>query len=568
MKNKSRNSSIFSSKWAYYSLFLIAGLAISLIFLWGNPEEYPMGDSYIHFQYARNLALHGELVYNPGIEEGIGSTSFLWVAVLAFFQLLGISPLIMAKILGISMLMICSILIFEISLKILGNEPIKPRYWKSALIAGLAMFSGSMMWSVLSGMETMLFLTLVLLSIWLYSRESWIVLGVTLGLLALTRIEGISLAGVLGLVELIRHKRISSSIIKIAIPMVLVLAPWLIYLQLREGMPVSTSFQGRQMVVQEVGKRVGAQFPQFLWVLEINPLVHLACWLYYSLVFMSGIESLPGPTLDVGGNLVGTQLTIPLFTIALALITPPLVYLALKKYISSLRPISLEDRKKRLLIVIISWFLLFNLAYALFLPRPGAGGRYIPMNHMFFWLTLFGGSMLIRSKKLRITAVVFSILLFGVGVNYWRMVYQSNIHYLVEVRKEAALYINEHYPKNARVGATDLGPIGYYASQPVLDLYGHVNKEVLPFITEGGNISDYLEKEKLCYLSLFDSLEGSGLNIAKEMGLYGDPRFDLILDQSYSVSMEEWAVGNGPLRNYMPVINLYHLEWKDTTICE
>ncbi|NIX58907.1 MAG: hypothetical protein GWN14_24040, partial [candidate division Zixibacteria bacterium] len=91
-------------------------------------------------------------------------------------------------------------------------------------------------------------------------------LGISLGLLALTRIEGITLAGVLVLFELIRSRRISSKIIKMLAALFMVMLPWLVYLQIREGMPVSNSLNGRQYVVSEVDKRIVSEFPVFFWL--------------------------------------------------------------------------------------------------------------------------------------------------------------------------------------------------------------------------------------------------------------------------------------------------------------
>ncbi|MEJ2758395.1 MAG: hypothetical protein P8046_07950, partial [Anaerolineales bacterium] len=57
-------------KWLYHVFILAITIGISLFFLWGRPLEPPMTDSYLHFEYARNLAFYGELTYNHGSSEG------------------------------------------------------------------------------------------------------------------------------------------------------------------------------------------------------------------------------------------------------------------------------------------------------------------------------------------------------------------------------------------------------------------------------------------------------------------------------------------------------------------
>ena len=222
----------FSSKWPYYVLIIIATIGISFLFLRETPQEVPMGDSYIHFLYARNLALNGELAYNHGSKEGIGTSSLLWVLILSLFQKMGISPVIMSQKLGIGFLILCGFLVFELAL-IFFRDKLKPgNLLRCTAISIIGLLSGSMVWIALSGMETILFLTLGLLSLWLYSRESWVLLGISLGFLTLTRIEGISLAGLLVLVEFLRSKRINHALVKIIVPLVFIITPWLIFLQI------------------------------------------------------------------------------------------------------------------------------------------------------------------------------------------------------------------------------------------------------------------------------------------------------------------------------------------------
>jgi len=568
MKNSIQHFLKHTPKWHYHVFILILTIGISLSFLWGAPLEPPMTDSYIHYKYAQNLASYGELSYNLGATEGIGTSSVFWVVVLALFQKMGISPLVMSKILGISFLFISGVLVFELSLKVFDSN-LKPIHlFTSAGIAVLGLLSGSMVWIALSGMETILFLMLGLLSIWLYTRKSWIFLGITLGLLTLTRIEGITLAGVLVLVELIRWRKITPGIVKIIVPLVLVIAPWFIYLQMREGAPVSTSFQGRQYVVAAVEERITAQFPFLYWVQKIYPLIHFVSWAYFIFTFITGSISLPGLNFSLGGNIVGNRITIPLAGILVFCLSLPLIILSLKKAWHSTRFRSLQAPCNRLKIVLLGWFFLFNLAYALFLPRPGSAGRYATINHLAFWISLLLGALLIKKPKLRALAMVFVVFLFGIGLNYWRTVYRANVDYMANVPKKAAVFIDTHYPSETPIGATDLGAIGYYSDQPVVDLFGYINQDFNKFMQDGGKTSDYLAKVHLCYLMLYDSLDDAGLDFSEEMELTNDPRFSLSLEQSYSIPVEEWELGNGPLKNYMPAISIYRLDWHDQTACQ
>jgi hypothetical protein len=107
---------------------------------------------------------------------------------------------------------------------------------------------------------------------------------------------------------------------------------------------------------------------------------------------------------------------------------------------------------------------------------------------------------------------VVVIALVGVSVYYWQGVHQVNVEYIKAVRRPSAEWINQNYPAALPIGAIDLGPIGYYADQPVVDLMGHVNKDIVQFRASGGTFADYLEKERLCYLMLSGSMEDNGLD--------------------------------------------------------
>src|SRR5215475_14053819 len=56
-------------------------------------------DAYISFVYARNLARHGQLVFNLG-ERVEGYTNFLWTVLLAGFLKVGLPAEIMSRVLG------------------------------------------------------------------------------------------------------------------------------------------------------------------------------------------------------------------------------------------------------------------------------------------------------------------------------------------------------------------------------------------------------------------------------------------------------------------------------------
>lgn len=94
----SRASAVDASASAWRASFPAVALAaaVTVVFIvHARAWEFLCDDAFISFRYARNLAEHGALVFNVGMdppERVEGYTNFLWVVVLAGLQLLGIAP--------------------------------------------------------------------------------------------------------------------------------------------------------------------------------------------------------------------------------------------------------------------------------------------------------------------------------------------------------------------------------------------------------------------------------------------------------------------------------------------
>ncbi len=158
-------------------------------------REYQLDDSLIYLRYLRNLIEGNGLVFNPG-EYFNGLTSPLYVFVLFLgsfvFQNLQLNTIIISGALLLAAAIVAGKLFSRSNWEAI---------FTAVLIGGFSIFY----WNF--GMESALFLCLIGLSLHLYSSDSdYFVL--TLSLLALTRIEGIILAGFLGLDYLYRHKKL------------------------------------------------------------------------------------------------------------------------------------------------------------------------------------------------------------------------------------------------------------------------------------------------------------------------------------------------------------------------
>jgi len=152
---------------------------------------WPLDDSWIHLQFARNLAAGHGLSYNAG-ELVTGSTAPLWTALLALLAYLPGSPLAWAQLAG-ALFYLAGV---DATWRLARELGLKPGL--AALAGGLTLGTGWLVWSALSGMEIPLF---VLLSTWgmvLHLRERAAAAALplapaVLALAALARPEGLLL---------------------------------------------------------------------------------------------------------------------------------------------------------------------------------------------------------------------------------------------------------------------------------------------------------------------------------------------------------------------------------------
>lgn len=148
----------------------LAALAVCLgyfgveVWLLSSDIGFPLDDSWIHLQFARNLAESRGLSYNPG-ELVTGSTAPLWTALLSLLFLLPGNIVFWTKLLGIA-LHVASV---NATWK-LARELDLPR-GLAGLAALLTLGTSWLAWSALSGMEVPLFVLLSLQGIRLHLRE-------------------------------------------------------------------------------------------------------------------------------------------------------------------------------------------------------------------------------------------------------------------------------------------------------------------------------------------------------------------------------------------------------------
>ena len=149
---------------------LLVCMAVLASAAWGTYLEwqqtapgFPLDDTWIHLQFARNVAEGHRFSFNPGVLSS-GSTAPLWTLVLTVPLALGIDPLVAAKVLGVALVAVTALAAAALTRRLSGSA-------HAGLLAGLAVaVTPRMGWAALSGMEVPLYTALVTVAMLAYVR--------------------------------------------------------------------------------------------------------------------------------------------------------------------------------------------------------------------------------------------------------------------------------------------------------------------------------------------------------------------------------------------------------------
>ncbi|MEW6412412.1 MAG: hypothetical protein AB1483_08055 [Candidatus Zixiibacteriota bacterium] len=174
------------------ALFLFPAV---LIYAWFCYQlNYTQDDAYISYRYVANFLNGDGLVYNVG-ERIEGFTNFGWVMYLLLWGAIGLPYIIISKLTGIVFGAATIVLTYKLARQLFTPESPNSHFF--AMIAAYLVAANQSLayWSV-SGLETSTFGFFALLSLHLYLRRSWLLIGSLLASVML-RPEGALVAGML-----------------------------------------------------------------------------------------------------------------------------------------------------------------------------------------------------------------------------------------------------------------------------------------------------------------------------------------------------------------------------------
>jgi hypothetical protein len=419
---------------------------------------FPLDDAWIHQTYARSLAVSGEWSFFPG-QPSAGSTAPLWSLLLSVGHFLSLGPFVWTFALGAITLFGLAYLGMLLFGKLCS---VCPRY---VFLAGVFLaLEWHFVWAAASGMETLLQAVLILLVLLLLLGETphWLWIGLLVGLSAWVRPDGITLLGPALLVILLGRGSWQGRMqfgIYLILGFCLLFLPYLLFNQLLAGSWWPNTFFAKQAE----------------YAAELNSGIFYRLW---------------------------EQAALPLVGAGVLLLPGFIYYL-----VDSLR----HKAWARLAGGI--WFAGYLAIYALRLPVTYQHGRYLmPAMPVYFLWGLAGVALVLSGLPERpvwrvlgrtwlVSIVVVWASFFLIGAN----AYRKDVAVIQTEMVATANWVAENIPPGDLIAAHDIGALGYFGGNTLLDLAGLVSPEVIPFIRDQALLAAYLDEMGVEYLVTFPS---------------------------------------------------------------
>lgn len=413
---------------------------------------FPLDDSWIHLTYARNLAERGEWAFQPG-NPSAGSTAPLWSGLLAIGFLLRLAPYFWTYFMGFLVLWGLA-LVAERMLRAAVAEYRSSIPWAGLFIAA----EWHVVWSAVSGMETLLhaLLVTVTLGMLMLHSQRYLTLGLLTGLSVWVRPDGVTLTAAVILTLLLTESTAAGrgrALLQYGIGLVALLGAYFLFNLILDGSPLPNTFYAKQ-----------AEYSAW----QARPLYERFGRL--ALQFMTGpaVVLLPG---------------------ALAWL-----YLAVR-------------RRDWGTLAGFLWFAGYLVLYTLRLPIYQHGRYVIPAMPVYFlWglagLVRFSGSSLLGRRQWS-AKVIWQAVTGLLCLGFWLLgarAYAQDVAYIESEMVDTARWAAQHLPQEALIAAHDIGALGYFDQHELLDLAGLVSPEVIPIIRDEARLALFLDEHNADYL--------------------------------------------------------------------
>ena len=394
---------------------------------------FPLDDSWIHLQFARNLAEGAGFAYNPG-RPVAGSTAPLWTLLLAGAAAVAGASVATAKVVGTACTIGAGLLTRRAALA-WGAPP------GMAVAAGVAfLWAGPVAWGALSGMEVALAALLVAGSLVSHaSGRTWLTAALA-GLAVTARPEAALLIPAFLLSRPLTPARVAACVI---VPTV-VLAPMIAFSYATVGAPYPATAAAK-IEGGFIGWLGGLREP-LLVTLAVRPWAFVREWAWW---------------------LWRTHPLLPLVLL-------PAMVLAWRRRGAALGVVSLG-------------LVAHPLGMALLAPYRGPGfqeGRYsIHLLPLALVVVAAGIGTALTSRRRAVAMAWLALALWTLVPAAER--YAWGVQNIETMQVEIGHWVRAHTAPGARLAVNDIGAIAYVSRREIVDLMGLATPEILPYRRQG-----------------------------------------------------------------------------------
>lgn len=448
---------------------------ITYAFSVNNFNSFPLDDPWIHLTFAKNLAEYGSFSYFRNELVTAGSTSPIYTFILAAGFLITKNEMWLSYITGILFFVLAVFYFYRTA-----GQTFPKENWLAIAAALIFVFDKWINLISVTGMETTLYIFLLVACFYYYRKRNAVLFAVMLGLTFWARPDALAFIGAITIDYL-----------------------FLLYVKNRAPKDNEATPLFSKSDLLKIGAVSGGIIAvYFIMNLLISgsllPNTYGAKVSYYSPEFRSRTDFLKFEVWEY-------------FTeSAYLLIFIPFIFAVIKLLVDSSRFKYNHNLAAFIFIIALIFIYWYKLPYA------HRFGRYLmPVLPFYILLAVYGGRVFFKwlaeylSEKnivnaLNVILLVSTIVFFVSGYVKHNVTYTEQSHHIYIRQVEAAKWLKNNTPEGSIVGTHDVGAIAFYSDRKVVDVVGLINPEFIPKLNTKeftGFVQEQLKKQNVSYVA-------------------------------------------------------------------
>ena len=438
-------------------------------------NSFPLDDPWIHLQFAKNLAEYGSFSYFKNEVVTAGSTSPIYTIILAAGFFVTKNEMWLSYVIGILFFALSVFYFYRLSGTFFPKDN-----WLAIGAALLLVLDKWINFISVTGMETTLYIFLLVASYYYYRKMNAIGFAVTLGLTFWTRPDALAFIAAIA-------------------------ADYFFRVYLKNRSPKENAgielFEKKDLykIAGIFGIIVGAYFAMnFMISGSLLPNTYSAKLAYYSAEFRSRADFMKVEVWEY-------------FTeSAYLLIFIPFLFGIIKLGSDTIK------LKYNALIPAFIFIALLIFMYWYKLPYAHRFGRYLmPIFPFYILLSVYGGREFFRwfagyigdSKLvngLNVILIAGTLVYYGTEYYETRKIFQDQSRHIYIRQVETAKWLKNNTPEGSIIATHDVGAIAYYSERKIVDVVGLINPEFISKLNTkefAGFVEEQIIKQNVNYMA-------------------------------------------------------------------